>query len=237
VPSPICQVKDGGGAYQATSTGVNVTPGNTVTINLIDTSADSWLIECVYTDETSVAATVTASLTIDPVLRTATFTAPAAGKAYIFRSRVNNGTGPDGRTNNQYTTTFGVYTLAPTGRRVVASNETTESGPFGWLSPVNAAIRGFGQTSITKNDAADLTLAPAQYANAILYVTGTPGGAYNIVGPNIAQTFFVVINSTASACTIKKSGGAGITVAANRTAQAYHNGTDYIRLTADSVLT
>lgn len=144
MPNPACEVKDGAGAYAATTNGVDVTPGNTVTIHLIDTSADTWSIECVYTDETSDAATVTAGLTIDSNARTATFTAPAAGKAYIFRSRVNNGLGPNGKTQSSYTTTFGIYTLTDDGRRVIAANETTEGGPFGWVATVNDDIRNGG---------------------------------------------------------------------------------------------
>src|SRR5687767_1410205 len=108
MPNPACEVKNGGAAYVATTGGVDVTPAATVVIRLIDTSADSWSIECVYTDETSVAATVTSSLVIDSTLRTATFTAPAAGKTYIFRSRVNNGVGADGKIKSSYTTTFGI---------------------------------------------------------------------------------------------------------------------------------
>lgn len=144
MPSPLCQVKDGSGAYQATANGVDVTPGNTITINLIDTSADSWSIECVYTDELSDAATVTAALTIDSNLRTATFTAPAEGRTYIFRSKVNNGIGPDGKVKSSYSTTFGVYTLTANGYRVVAANETTEGGSFGWVKPVNEIVRAGG---------------------------------------------------------------------------------------------
>lgn len=141
MPNPACEVKNGGAAYVGTSGGVDVTPAATVIIRLIDTSADSWSIECVYTDDTSVAATVTSSLTIDTTLRTATFTAPVAGKTYIFRSRVNNGVGADGKIKSSYSTTFGVYTLTAGGDRVIAANETTEGGAFGWVEPINNIIR------------------------------------------------------------------------------------------------
>jgi hypothetical protein len=89
-------------------------------------------------------------------------------------------------------------------------------------------------TDITKNDATDLTLTATQYAYPRLNITGTPGGAFNVIAPNAADTEFMVINQTASACTIKKSGGTGITIAANKAAKVWHNGTDYIRLTADA---
>lgn len=141
MPTPACEVKDGAGSYQTTSSGVNVTPGNTITIHLIDTSADTWSIECIYTDELSSASSVTAALNINNPLRTATFTAPVAGRTYIFRSVVNGGIGPDGRTRSSYSTTFGVYTLTSGGQRVVAINETTEGGSFGWITPINTLIR------------------------------------------------------------------------------------------------
>lgn len=135
-------MKDGAGAYVSTTNGVDVTPGNTITIRLIDTSASTWSISCVHTDDLSVAATVSAGLTIDPVTRTATFTAPAAGSAYIFKSIVNNGIGPDGRPRSDYSTTFGVYTLSAGGQRVISANETTEGdATFGWTKQVNDLIR------------------------------------------------------------------------------------------------
>lgn len=145
MPSPLCEVRDGAGSYQSTTNGVNVTPGNTVTIHLIDSSAETWSIECVYTDDLSVAATVNAGLSINGPARTASFTAPSAGRAYIFRSVVNGGVGPDGRTRSSYTTTFGIYTLTSGGARVLASNETTESdATFGWIKPINSLIRSGG---------------------------------------------------------------------------------------------
>ena len=159
--SPLCEVKDGAGAYVSTDNGVNVTPGNTITIHLIDTSASTWSISCIYTDDLSVAATVTAGLTVDPITRTATFTAPVAGRAYIFRSVVNNGVGPDGRTRASYSTTFGVYTLM-SGMRVLAANETTEGNTtFGWTTVLNALIRnGLGGAVL---DTTNSTLTQSAY--------------------------------------------------------------------------
>lgn len=143
MPSPSVQIKDGAGAYQATTNGVNVTPGNVVTINLISTAdVQSWLCDCLYTDDLSDAPTVTASMTIDPVAKTATLVAPVAGRKYIFRSRINGGIGPDNLPTSTYTTTFAVCTLTAGGARVLAANETLESDPiFGWIGPLNAQIR------------------------------------------------------------------------------------------------
>lgn len=139
--SPLCEVKDGTDAYQSTSGGVDVTPAATITIRLIDTSADVWELRCISTDDEADADAVTNALAKDDVLRTATFTAPAAGHAYIFQSVVNRGVGPDGRILSSYTATFGVYTLTTNGDRVLALNETTQGGSFGWIIPINSLIR------------------------------------------------------------------------------------------------
>lgn len=191
MPSPACQVKNGAAAYVATTNGVDVTPGNTITINLIDSSADTWSIECVYTDDLSVAATVTASLVINTALRTATFTAPVAGRAYIFRSRVNNGNGPDGKTKSSYTTTFGVFTLASGGNRVMATNETVEgNATFGWITKFNSFIRaGAGSPTPTGTGFRHVTSgtedAAARAVNlASADVTGTLPAANGGTGQN-----------------------------------------------------
>ena len=140
--SPLVQVRDGAGAYQPTTNGINVTPGNSVVINLVSTAdVQSWLCDCLYTDDLSDAPTVTASMTIDPVAKTATLPAPVAGRKYICRSRINGGIGPDGLPKPSYTTTFAVCTLV-NGKRVLATNETTESNAtFGWIVDFNAQIR------------------------------------------------------------------------------------------------
>lgn len=243
--SPLCEVKDGAGAYQATTNGVNVTPTNTVTIHLIDTSADVWSISCVYTDETSDAATVTAALTIDPVARTATFTAPAAGKTYIFQSKVNNGVA-NGRSVSSYTTTFGIYTLTAGGDRVLAANETMEGdATFGWIAVLNGIIRagggggggatpnGVNNDILTSDGAGDFgtpitpaagiatflaTPSSANLRSALTDETGT-GAAVFASSPTIASP------SVTSAINLESAGGTGFfyqilpgTIAADRNA-------------------
>lgn len=141
--SPICEVKDGAAAYVATTSGVDVTVGNTIVIRLASTvDVSTWLIECATTDDTSSASAATAALSIDSTLRTATFTAPAAGKAYRFRSRVNNGLDVNGIADASLETTFCIYTLTTGSRRVVAADETTEGdATFGWIKWLNDLIR------------------------------------------------------------------------------------------------
>lgn len=141
--SPLCEVKNGAAAYASTTSGVDITVGATIVIRLASTvDVTAWSIECVTTDDTSDASAVTASLVIDSTLRTATFTAPAAGKAYRFRSRVNSGIDVNGIARPAYTTTFCVYTLTAAARRVIAADETTEGdATFGWIKWINDLIR------------------------------------------------------------------------------------------------
>lgn len=141
-PNPACTVADGGGAAQTTPPYAAVTPGNTVTIALADTTGvTTWSITCVACDETTTAATITASLTVNAVTKTATFTAPASGKAMIFQSRVNDGV-LGGISQATYTTTFKVATLTSNGLAVSAVNEGTEhNATSGWAGVVNAAVR------------------------------------------------------------------------------------------------
>lgn len=195
MPLPTVQVKDGAGAYVGTSAGNNVTPGNTVTIKLIDTSANSWSIACITTDELSVAATVSAALTIDSVLNTATFTAPAAGRAYRFKSIVNGGIGPDGTALPSYSTTFVIYTLL-NGERVVAADETTEGdASFGWLSRVNGRLRNnvakalaadFNSTTATTAQDTALTFAIAANEAWLVEFGGTWSVASGVAGAKLA---------------------------------------------------
>ncbi len=138
--SPLCEVKNGSGSYGATSAGVDVTPGATITIRLADANVDSWEIVCATTDDAHVAATIQGGLTINSLNKTASFTAPSDASALRFRSRVNGGLGPDGVTRSNYSTTFCIYTLAG-DTRVVAGDESTESGTFGWLPSLNNVIR------------------------------------------------------------------------------------------------
>lgn len=139
--SPLCEIKDGSAAYVTSVGGVNVTPSNTITIRLASqTDVDSWSIQCLTTDDNSSADTVNASLVIDTVAKTATFTAPVAGRTYRFRSRVNNGLDRNGVAQPSYSTTFCLYTVK-NGRRKIAADETTEgSTTYGWIVPFNALI-------------------------------------------------------------------------------------------------
>lgn len=144
MPSPTCEVRHGANPFVSTVDGVDVPTSATVRIRLEDDAGvDSWTIECIATDETSDAATLTGALTIDPLAKTADFSSGAtAGKTFIFRSTVNNGRNAQGETDASLVTTFGVYILTGSGFRVLAVNETTEgSAAYGWIVSLNAFVR------------------------------------------------------------------------------------------------
>lgn len=141
MPSPLVEIKDGSAAYVTAVGGVNITPSNTIVIRLASqTDVDSWLITCITTDGVDAAGTVTASLTIDSAAKTATFTAPAAGKVYRFQSKVNGGIDRNGVAQSSYSTTFCLYTVK-NGRRKVAADESTEGdSTSGWVTALNALV-------------------------------------------------------------------------------------------------
>ena len=143
VPSPACTVQDGGGSATAVPPSKQVTPGNTVTIALVSTSGvNTWAISCTSTDETSSAATINAGLTVNNTNKTATFTAPTAGRALVFTSKVNNGVDINGTVQASYTTTIKIYTATSAGQQVLAVGETFETDAvFGYTALINSYIR------------------------------------------------------------------------------------------------
>lgn len=144
MPSPTCEVRDGAGPYQSTEYGVDVTPGNVVTIRLADqTDVDSWTIACLTTDELSDKDTVNALLVIDSATKTATFSVPVSfGQALRFVSRINNGKDANYIERDDFTTTLCIYALSVNGLRVLAVDEQLEGNPdFGWITSFNTFIR------------------------------------------------------------------------------------------------
>ena len=144
--SPLVEISINAGAYESTVGGADIAAGNTVSFRLASTAGvRSWSFLCTSSDETS---DVDVDFNDDLVIanyETNTFTSSAtAGKTYIFTSTVNGGVDPNGTVQTSYTTTFIVYILADNGRRVLAFDETVEGGEFGWVEPVNVAIRDIG---------------------------------------------------------------------------------------------
>jgi hypothetical protein len=152
-PSPLCSVNT-----LATAGGVDVVAGTTVTVQLLDMSANSWTLAVVGVDDTQ--AMPGPALSINNTTRTATFTAPGNGTALRFLT-----TAYDAQ-QKAYQATFSVYVRTLGGKRVIALGETTEGdSQNGWTTPVNAAIRGssgalfvIGASGTTTLDDADETL-------------------------------------------------------------------------------
>lgn len=142
VQNPVCKIKDGAAAYQSTDNGVNVTPGNVITIALVDPAGvDVWALSAVGGDDlTNFEAVVPV---INMTTMTATFTMPAGyGRAIIFQSQVQRGIDRDIRSNPNLTTTFGLFTLTGSSDRVLAVNERFESSlKYGWIADLNRWIR------------------------------------------------------------------------------------------------
>jgi hypothetical protein len=166
--SPQCTVN-----ATATTNGVDLTPATTATIALANVAGvNQWSILAVNTDELNLAATVNASLTVDSITKTATFTVPAAGSAVVFESKVNNGRDINGRINPAYTTRFAIYTLTGTGFRVCAFDETLEgNASFGWITKLNGLIRS-------------ASVAPASAGAGLTYTLGV----YDIVAADATMT-------------------------------------------------
>ena len=147
-PSPICTVADGLGSPQATTNGVDVTPGNIIHIALASAAgADVWALSIIGQDDIVSAPTIT----LDNTTKTATFNAPASACSLIVKSTVTNG----GSQGVSFSTTFKVSVLTPEGHRLLCSNERLEgNATFGWITCQNDIIRaigGFGKTTKLTN--------------------------------------------------------------------------------------
>lgn len=150
-PSPTCTVN-------GSATPQDVTASSTVTIALVSTAgANFWFLQATATDDLNTAAAINATLSINQVTKTATFTAPAGlGSAVIFTSTVGIGQGSalgagldaNGVLQTTYTTTFKVNVKASSGLRVIATSESLEQGSAGWIAQINAAIRAVAAATL-----------------------------------------------------------------------------------------
>jgi hypothetical protein len=81
--------------------------------------------------------------------------------------------------------------------------------------------------------AVDWTLSAAELASGILMATNA-NGAVNAIFSTAVTNFYLVDNQSGYALTCKKAGGAGIVVASTKRAILWMNGTDIVRISADS---
>lgn len=83
----------------------------------------------------------------------------------------------------------------------------------------------FSSSDITLTLTDDNTAQAAR--NMRLNLTGTSGGARNLIVPAI-EKMYVVNNGLADACTVKVSGQTGVAVPAGKTTLLFNNGTDIV---------
>lgn len=110
------------------------------------------------------------------------------------------------------------------------------AGTWGDVTNVNLgtaleeSIAGTVDVSFSSSDVT-LTLTDANTAqsarNMRLNLTGTSGGARNLIVPAI-EKMYVVNNGLADACTVKVSGQTGVSVPAGKTTLLFNNGTDVV---------
>ena len=109
-----------------------------------------------------------------------------------------------------------------------------QSGTWGTTTNTNLgtlleqAITGY--EAIAKVGTGDLTLTNTDYAlnqnrNAIIEITGTPGGAFNVVVP-LAEKLWVFKNATDGAMTVKGATGTTVVIAVGASAWVFCDGTN-----------
>ncbi len=149
-PSPLCEYSVNGSGFVAIDKGINVQPGAAVQVRLATgTGVFAWVFTCYATDDQTTTGAVNALVTVNSLTRVASFTAPAAGTAMLFRSVVNGGVDASGRTDVTLENRFGIYALTTGGRRTLALNETLEGDPvYGWLPRVNDIVRESGSARV-----------------------------------------------------------------------------------------
>lgn len=142
-PSPVCLV-NGSPPPAVVSSGASVTGALQS-----PAGAQFWTLSCTDSDETSSAAAINATLTLNQTLKTFAFTMFASlGTAARFTSTVGiagPGLDANGVRQASYTTTFKVNVLAANGLPVVTTNEIQDqSAAYGWIVELNQAIRAAG---------------------------------------------------------------------------------------------
>ena len=164
---------------QPVSGSVTVSPGSEVTVRLSDpTGANQWILQALSTDERNNVAIVQNSISIiDPVNKVATFTFPnSLGSSVLFQSLINNGVDINGIQRPEWSQKFKIVSRLA-GLEVLATNETSECGPFGWIKPVNEVIRIAGFLSSSASSGSFFTasgdLTGSATSQLVKKLTGT----------------------------------------------------------------
>jgi hypothetical protein len=93
------------------------------------------------------------------------------------------------------------------------------------------------RVGITYPSDANYTVVYPDFLASIIEVSGALTATRNLVLPTCDHKQYFVYNNTGQSIVVKTSGGTGPTIAASRGAWVYCNGTDYKRMSADSVST
>jgi hypothetical protein len=115
-----------------------------------------------------------------------------------------------------------------------------------WGEVVNDEITALIEEAVAGGDTLDVTAtdvtltdtagAPNQARKAVLLVTGTPGTTRNIVAPSQSKVY-VVVNGSNGAVVIKGSATTGVSVPAGRRALVAWDGSDFVPVGGDVLLT
>ncbi len=154
-PSPLCEYSVNGSTFVPVDKGIDTQPGAAVQVRLASgAGVYAWSFTCYATDDKTNTSTINALVTINSLTRTASFTAPAAGTAMLFRSVVNGGVDASGRLDVTLENRIGIYALTTGSRRTLALNETLEGDPVnGWLPRVNDIVRESGSARVVPANA------------------------------------------------------------------------------------
>jgi len=200
--SSICLVQNGAGPFVGVTGGVNVDPGNTISVQLQNTTdVTQWALQIFGLDE--VTATAPSLTDVNPTTHivtspsaVVTFPMPSGagiGRTLLFRSSVNGG-------GSGFTTTFGIYTLTADGFRVGAVGEKFEGDTdFGWASTVNAIIRTGGGGGGTLGDVTiDATLSTANDVPTTIHSYTVTGSGRHAIVYNVDLSCVTAFGGTAT---------------------------------------
>lgn len=107
------------------------------------------------------------------------------------------------------------------------------SSPLGGTGVFVVAQSGFTSKSLAS---ADVTLTLVEGSASSLRCTGNPGAGRNLIVPTVNGMIWNVSNefSTAQTVTVKTAAGSGIAIAQNKNAWVRCDGTNVVRVTADT---
>lgn len=216
------------------------------TLELVDVTATATEINKLHSIGSGDVVTTTNTKTLtNKTLTSPTITSPTITGGVLTSSTVSGATMSGTISGGTYTTAAftsptitspTITSAAFTGGTLTSS---TLSGVTGTLSSptVTSLDATFGVSTHEYTTNADWTLSASEAKSIYLSVTSGSTGV-NIIAPNVSGRIYIVrVDTTVlgggTGCTIKKSAGTGIAIASGKTATVIHNGSDYVRVTAD----